>query len=79
LTSASKVRRHHESGGEKPGVRAPDDGAEHWANHLEPIVAAIGNGEVFSNGRDFAAWLGLVPRQLSTGARTIFGKIPKRG
>jgi transposase len=44
-----------------------------------PIVAAIGNGEVFSNGRDFAAWLGLVPRQLSTGARTIFGKIPKRG
>jgi transposase len=43
------------------------------------IVAAIGNGEVFSNGRDFAAWLGLVPRQLSTGDRTILGKISKRG
>ena len=30
-------------------------------------------------GRDFAAWLGLVPRQISTGDRTILGKISKRG
>src|SRR5262245_35197504 len=29
-------------------------------------VAAIGTGDVFSTGRDFAAWLGLVPRQIST-------------
>jgi transposase len=29
--------------------------------------------------RDFAAWLGLVPRQISTGDRTILGKISKRG
>lgn len=43
------------------------------------MVAAIGAGETFSNGRDFAAWLGLVPRQLSTGDRTILGKISKRG
>jgi transposase len=43
------------------------------------IVAAIGTGEVFSKGRDFAAWLGLVPRQISTGDRTILGKISKRG
>jgi transposase len=42
-------------------------------------VAAIGRGEVFSKGRDFAAWLGLVPRQISTGDRTILGKISKRG
>jgi transposase len=42
-------------------------------------VAAIGTGEVFSKGRDFAAWLGLVPRQISTGDRTILGKISKRG
>jgi transposase len=42
-------------------------------------VAAIGTGDVFSKGRDFAAWLGLVPRQLSTGDRTILGKISKRG
>jgi len=43
------------------------------------IVAAIGAGDVFSKGRDFAAWLGLVPRQISTGDRTILGKISKRG
>ena len=43
------------------------------------MVAAIGAGEVFSKGRDFAAWLGLVPKQISTGDRTILGKISKRG
>src|SRR5688572_22988888 len=31
------------------------------------MVAAIGTGDAFSKGRDFAAWLGLVPRQMSTG------------
>src|SRR5262245_60881056 len=34
------------------------------------MVAAIGAGEVFSKGRDFASWLGLVPKQISTGDRT---------
>jgi len=43
------------------------------------MVAAIGTGDVFSRGRDFAAWLGLVPKQISTGDRTILGKISKRG
>ena len=43
------------------------------------MVAAIGSGEAFSKGRDFAAWLGLVPKQISTGDRTILGKISKRG
>jgi len=42
-------------------------------------VAAIGNGAAFSKGRDFGAWLGLVPRQISTGDRTILGKISKQG
>ena len=42
-------------------------------------VAAIGVGDGFSKGRDFAAWLGLVPKQISTGDRTILGKISKRG
>ena len=42
-------------------------------------VAAIGSGDVFSKGRDFGAWLGLVPRQMSTGGRTILGPISKRG
>ena len=43
------------------------------------MVAAVGTGEAFSKGRDFAAWLGLVPKQMSTGDRTILGKISKRG
>jgi len=43
------------------------------------MVAAIGTGDTFSKGRDYAAWLGLVPKQMSTGDRTILGKISKRG
>jgi transposase len=43
------------------------------------VVAAIGQGTGFRQGRDFAAWLGLIPRQESTGDRTILGKISKRG
>jgi len=43
------------------------------------MVAAIGNGAVFTKGRDFGAWLGLVPKQISTGDRTILGPISRRG
>jgi len=43
------------------------------------VVSAIGTGEAFDRGRDFAAWLGLVPRQYSTGGKTILGRISKRG
>lgn len=43
------------------------------------VVAAIGTGEAFERGRDFAAWLGLVPRQYSTGGRSVLGRISKRG
>jgi transposase len=43
------------------------------------IVAVIGTGDVFSKGRDFGAWLGLVPKQISTGDRTILGPISRRG
>ena len=43
------------------------------------MVAAVGSEDGFSKGRDFAAWLGLVPKQISTGDRTILGKISKRG
>ena len=39
------------------------------------MVAAIGTGDVFSKGRDFGAWLGLVPKQISTEDRTILGGI----
>jgi transposase len=43
------------------------------------MVAAIGTGEGFCKGRDFAAWLGIMPKQISTGDRTILGSISKRG
>ncbi len=43
------------------------------------VVAAIGTGEAFERGRDFGAWLGLVPRQYSTGGRSVLGRISKRG
>lgn len=42
-------------------------------------VAAIGNGAAFHKGREFAAWLGLVPRQYSTGGKAQLGGISKRG
>jgi transposase len=43
------------------------------------IVASVGNARVFNNGRQFAAWLGLVPRQYSSGGKTRHGRITKRG
>jgi transposase len=43
------------------------------------VVATIGSGEAFECGRDVATWLGLVPRQYSTGGRSILGRISKRG
>src|SRR5436190_20296412 len=43
------------------------------------MVAAIGGGDAFNGGREFAAWPGVVPKQMSTGDRTILGKISKRG
>jgi len=43
------------------------------------IVAAIGNGAAFRKGREFAAWLGIVPRQYSTGGKAKLLGISKRG
>jgi transposase len=43
------------------------------------MIAAIGSGAAFARGRDFLAWIGLVPKQMSTGDRTILGRISKRG
>jgi len=39
----------------------------------------VGDGAVFRNGREMAAWLGLVPRQRSTGGRQVLLGISKRG
>ena len=43
------------------------------------IVATVGEGHAFRHGRQFAAWLGLVPKQHSTGGKTVLGRITKQG
>ena len=43
------------------------------------IVAMVGNAAEFSSGRQFAAWLGLVPGQYSSGGKTRLGRITKAG
>jgi transposase len=43
------------------------------------LIAAIGKAETFAHGRDLAAWLGLVPRQWTTGGKPRLMGISKRG
>ena len=43
------------------------------------IVAMVGNGRDFDNGRQFAAWIGLVPGQYSSGGKARLGRITKAG
>jgi transposase len=43
------------------------------------VIAAIGNGAAFRKGRDFAAWMGVVPREHSTGGKQKLLGISKRG
>ena len=43
------------------------------------VVASVGNATLFRNGRQFAAWLGLTPRQHSTGGKQRLGVMTKHG
>lgn len=43
------------------------------------IIVSIGDGHQFSNGREFAAWLGLTPANKSSGGREKLGRITKMG
>jgi len=43
------------------------------------VVATVGNAQDYRNGRQFAAWLGLVPRQYSSGGKRKLGRITRRG
>ncbi len=49
------------------------------AINAKAFVAAVGGAEAFARGRDLAAWLGLTPRQATTGGRRKFLGISKRG
>jgi transposase len=52
-----------------------------WVKEIiaSALVAAIGRAESFDRGRDLAAWLGLVPRQFTTGGKPKLLGISKRG
>jgi transposase len=43
------------------------------------LLASVGDGKLFRSGREFAAWLGLTPRQHSSGGKSRLGGITKRG
>jgi transposase len=43
------------------------------------VVASVGNAQDYRNGRQFAAWLGLVPRQYSSSGKSKLGRITRRG
>jgi transposase len=43
------------------------------------VVATVGDAKAFPHGRQFAAWLGLVPKQFSTGGKSLLGRITKQG
>ena len=45
----------------------------------DAVLATVGSAREFRNGRQFAAWLGLVPRQFTTGGKPKLGTITKRG
>jgi len=43
------------------------------------IVATVADPTIFRSGRDFAAWIGLVPKQCSSGGKQKLGSISKQG
>ncbi|KGA66893.1 transposase family protein [Yersinia enterocolitica] len=43
------------------------------------LAASVGNGQQFHSAKQFAAWLGLVPREFSSGGKQRLGRISKRG
>jgi transposase len=43
------------------------------------MIGAVGHIHAFRRGRDFASWLGLTPRESTTGTRRYLGRISKRG
>ena len=46
---------------------------------MSAIAATVSDPNAFRSGRDFAAWIGLVPRQDSTGGKQKLGPISKQG
>jgi len=57
------IRRDRSHGRQAQGMCAPDGRCWHRTDHCEPPWCRDGTGDVFSKGRDFGAWLGLVPKR----------------
>ena len=47
--------------------------------HATALVASVANPRAFRSGRDFSAWIGLVPKQNSSGGKPKLGSISKQG
>jgi transposase len=43
------------------------------------LVASVPDAKIFRSGRDFSAWIGLVPKQSSSGGKERLGNITKQG
>jgi transposase len=50
-----------------------------WRDLSTAVVATMTDPKAFKTGREFAAWIGLVPRQNSTGGKDRLGSISKQG
>ena len=51
-----------------------------WVRHVATaLVASVADPKMFRSGRDFSAWIGLVPKQNSSGGKDRLGNISKRG
>jgi transposase len=69
------AERVHNEEAAKRLTRIPGTGGQ----TATALVAAVGNAQTFSCGRDLAAWSGLVPRQATTGGKPRLLRISKRG
>ena len=64
---------------EMPGARTLMDVVGVGPQTATAVLATVGDVRQFANGRQFSAWLGLVPRQYSSGNKVRYGRITKRG
>ena len=63
----------------KHAAKADEQVPVDWGGPITATAWAVGDVKTFRNGRELAAWLGLVPRQHSTGGREQLLGISKRG
>jgi transposase len=64
---------------EMPGAQTVMDLVGVGPQTATAVLATVGDVRQFANGRQFSAWLGLVPRQYSSGQKIRYGRITKRG